>query len=85
MADIRNINNKQPTHATQGDKPTRPKPVAVHFNSEGHCLKDFKLQILEMLPGDPEDEKSTKIRRDRESYWIHQLRTLTPRGINIHT
>ncbi len=63
MADIRNINNKQPTHATQGDKPTSPKPVAVHFNSEGHCLKDFKIQILEMLPGDPEDEKSTQIRR----------------------
>ncbi len=52
MADIRkNVNNKQLTHAAQDDKPTSPKPVAVHFNSEGPCLKDFKLQILEMLHG----------------------------------
>ncbi len=52
MADIQNATNKQHTHVNQGDKPSRPKPVAVHFNSEGHSLKDFKLQILEMLPSD---------------------------------
>ncbi len=84
MADIRNINNKQPTHATRGDKPPiRPKPVAVHCNSEGHCLKDFKFQILEMLPGEPEDEKSTKIQRDMVSYWIHHFRPLHP-GVSIY-
>ena len=66
MVDILNVNNKQLAHATQGDKPTHPKAVAVYFNSEGHCLKDFKLQVLEMLPGDPEDKKSTKYWRNRE-------------------
>ncbi len=38
-----------------------------------------------MLLADVEDEKSTKYQTGRESYWIHQLRTLTPWGINIHT
>lgn len=42
----------------QGDKHTHPKLVAVHYNLGGHSLKDFKIQILEMLPGDPEDETS---------------------------
>ncbi len=46
---------------------------------------DVKLHILELLPDDPEDDRSTKYRIDRQSYWIHKFRTLTPQGINIHT
>ena len=60
----------------------RDSPVARHFNSEEHSLDNFSYEILEIGTRDPDSEDTTTHRREREMYWIHQLRTLFPRGMN---
>ncbi len=65
-------------------KHQRETPVAIHFNKEGHSLRDILPKILEKIPSEPDTEHSRKSRRTRESYWIHSLRCLNPLGINIH-
>ena len=53
----------------------------MHFNST--CsLKDFSVQPIEIISGDGRSEKSTKQRKLREAYWIKELRTIYPYGLN---
>jgi hypothetical protein len=68
MGDVRNTRNY--------------KPVARHFNSRNHTIKNMKNTVLETITQDPELEQSTIHRRTREAYWIHRLRTIDPMGIN---
>ena len=54
------------------------KPVASHFNSPGHSLDDLRIAVLEVMRSFDES-----LRRRRESYWIKQLRSLHPGGMNL--
>ena len=51
------------------------KPVAAHFN---HSLEDLEVMAIEKI-----DRDDTTHRRHRESYWIFELPTLAPSGMNI--
>ena len=54
------------------------KPVAGHFNSPGYSLDDLRIAVLEVMRSFDES-----LRRIRESYWIKQLRSLHPEGMNL--
>jgi hypothetical protein len=68
MGDVRNARNY--------------KPVAKHFNSPNHSIRNMKKTILEIITQDPALEESTLHTRSRELYWINRLRTLDPLGLN---
>ena len=53
------------------------KPVVNHFNQLDHSLEDLKEMGIEI------DSNNTEWRKLREHYWIIELRTLTPEGMNI--
>ena len=54
----------------------RHKPVALHFNSEGHSIKCLRIKGIWLVTG------STLDRKDRESHLIQTLGTLSPAGLN---
>ena len=61
----------------QSDIPKK-KLVASHFNQPDHSLEDLEVMAIEKIHlGD------TTRWRDRESYWIFELATQVPSGINI--
>ena len=49
--------------------------VAAHFNLPEHSKEDLTIMIV-----DQEDDANTL--RKREKYWINELRTKAPDGIN---
>ena len=55
------------------------KPLAAHFCQPDHSIDDLEVRGIEKI----RDHGSTQWRKHRESYWIFQLRTLTPNGINL--
>jgi hypothetical protein len=55
-------------------------PVSRHFVSPGHSLEDFgrsKIYIIDHNPSCKENQRQKK-----ESFWIRELQTLHPAGIN---
>jgi hypothetical protein len=60
----------------------RDSPVSIHFNKDLHTVNSLKCEIIEALKGDPDSESSKSLRDRREQYWIHQLQTKHPNGIN---
>ena len=55
-------------------------PVSQHFVPPGYLLDDFgrsKIYIIDLNPSWKETQK-----QKRESFWIRELRTLHPEGIN---
>ena len=53
--------------------------LATHFNETEHALVDFTFICIEqILDSDQVDRKLLA----RESYWMAQLRTLQPYGLN---
>ena len=58
------------------------KPVAKHYNSKNHTINCLKATILETITRDPELDSTTEVRRSRELFWIHRMRTLDPQGLN---
>ena len=55
----------------------RNKPVANHFNQQGHSHRHLRVLGLWQMPN--QDEKA---RKDAESYFIQKLGTRSPNGIN---
>ena len=56
------------------------KLVAAHFNQPDHSYEDLRVMGIEKI----EDHNySRKRRKLRERYWIFELRTLMPEGLNI--
>ena len=52
--------------------------IGEHFQGGGICsLKHMKVQPIEQIVKD-----SLKLRLERENFWIKELRTLTPYGLN---
>ena len=56
------------------------KPVAAHFNTQGHAVEDLAVMVIEKLWKD--DPVLWKIREDK---WIRNLDTSHPRGMNLRT
>ena len=54
------------------------KPVAAHFNSTGHSIGDLRILVIEAMRSQDES-----LRKKRESFWINQLRSLYPGGMNL--
>jgi hypothetical protein len=55
----------------------RDKPVASHFNTNGHTAADVKVEVLERLY-----EQSKTLRVLKETQWIDRLDTRYPSGVN---
>ena len=54
---------------------------AEHFSGRGGCdISHFTVQPIEQILGNAEETKP--IRLKREAFWIKELRTLTPYGLN---
>ena len=52
--------------------------IGEHFNNSGRCsLKHLKVQPIEQITGG-----NAKLLLERENFWIKELRTLTPYGLN---
>ena len=55
----------------------------IHFNEPDHSFENMIFQIIQIFPTDPEDDRSTIRRCQCERYWIYQLHSLKPLGINV--
>ena len=54
------------------------KPVAEHFNLPGHYMENLTIMVIDKIGKD-----DVQLRRGRESYWIHHLRSMAPEGLNL--
>ena len=50
--------------------------VALHFNSDSHSLVDFRFVSIDIVNNEMD-------RLCKETYWIHKLDTLHPKGMNL--
>ncbi|KAI8495640.1 hypothetical protein Bbelb_266120 [Branchiostoma belcheri] len=57
-------------------------PVSAHFNQTHHSMGDLEILGIEKLCYTGNEDLTRQRRLQRESYWIHQLRTLHPDGLN---
>ena len=53
------------------------------LNEIDHLFENMIFQIIQILPTDPEDDRSTTRRSICERYWIYQLHSLKPFGLNV--
>ena len=58
--------------------------MACHFNLEDHSLEDLIVTPIESIESLASEEKTTELRRERESCWIERLDTAQPTGLNIY-
>ena len=49
--------------------------VALHFNSDSHSVDDFRFVPIDVVNNEMD-------RLCKETYWIHKLDTLYPKGMN---
>jgi hypothetical protein len=63
-------------HHTSKPNPDPSRPVSVHYNNPEHCLDNLKIQIIDTANNDHE-------RKYKEQFWICQLMSDTPFGLNI--
>ena len=56
------------------------RPVAHHFNQPHHSLKDLTIMVIEKIYRD-----DAQLRKQKESYWIDTIKTLSPNGLNRYT
>ena len=54
------------------------KPVAAHFSLPGHSAEDLEVRGIEKI-----HSNNVQWRKQRESYWIFELKTLIPCGLNL--
>ncbi len=59
------------------------EPTGLHFNLAGHNIAHASFEIIDVLTSDPDDPNTSAQRNKREHYWIMQLRTIKPHGINV--
>ena len=78
---VQSFNKRMNGHRSDLTKKTL-LPVSQHFVSPEHSLDDFgrsKIYIIDHNPSCPRKENQ---RQKRESFWIRELQTLHPEGIN---
>ena len=52
--------------------------VCTNCNQPSHTLADLSIMVLEVMRS-----QSVDLRKKRESFWIYQLKTLHPSGMNL--
>ncbi|KAI8496657.1 corticospinal neuron axon guidance through spinal cord [Branchiostoma belcheri] len=57
-------------------------PVSAHFNQTHHSVGDREILGIERLRYTGNEDLTRQRRLQRESYWIHQLRTSHPDGLS---
>ncbi|CAJ0965045.1 unnamed protein product [Ranitomeya imitator] len=57
-------------------------PIPSHFIEKGHNVSQLKFQIIEQITPPRRGGDRVSILKYREAYWIHELNTLHPRGLN---
>ena len=63
-------------------KNKKDTPVATHLNQPGHTFENAKLEIIDVINGNPESSLVEGPRLKRETHWIITLQTLNSLGIN---
>ncbi|XP_019616014.1 PREDICTED: uncharacterized protein LOC109463602 [Branchiostoma belcheri] len=66
-------------------KTDKDTPISAHFNQPNHTVADMEVIGLEKLAYGRTEDITRQRRLQRESYWIHQLRTLHPEGLNLES
>ncbi|CAJ0916648.1 unnamed protein product [Ranitomeya imitator] len=57
-------------------------PIPSHFIAKGHSISQLKFQVIEHVPQLRRGgNRITRLKR-REAFWIHNLDTLHPKGLN---
>ncbi|CAJ0934922.1 unnamed protein product [Ranitomeya imitator] len=57
-------------------------PLPSHFIEKGHNLSQLRFQIIEQVTPPRRGGDRVTILKRREAYWIHELNTLSPKGLN---
>ena len=64
-------------------KSLKPQFLYKHFTPDGHRLKDMFVQPIESIVVAPNEQASTYSKRlEREEFWISELKTVYPYGLN---
>ena len=64
-------------------KSLKPQFLYKHFTSDGHKLEDMFVQPIESIVVSPNEQASTYSKRlEREEFWIRELKTVYPYGLN---
>eukprot|EP00058_Branchiostoma_floridae_P005191 XP_002590679.1 hypothetical protein BRAFLDRAFT_89480 [Branchiostoma floridae] len=63
-------------------KTKKDTPVSAHFNLTDHNIADLEVLGIEKLRYTGNEDTTRQRSLQRESYWIHQFRTLHPDGLN---
>ncbi len=78
--DCKHLSN--PLNAPPSMQGKKSSGILKHFSVKPHCVNDVKIQPLEHIRKAPHVASTKKYRKTRELYWIYQLRTLEPMGLN---
>ncbi|XP_077124264.1 uncharacterized protein LOC143781516 [Ranitomeya variabilis] len=57
-------------------------PLPHHFINAGHSIPQLKFQVIEHVPVPRRGGNRIQTLKRREAFWIHELDTMTPRGLN---
>lgn len=57
-------------------------PVPYYFQETQHNISQLRYQIADHVPRPRRGGNHIKLLKQRESYWIHRLDTLAPKGLN---
>ncbi|CAJ0947650.1 unnamed protein product [Ranitomeya imitator] len=57
-------------------------PLPSHFVSKGHNISQLRFQVLEHIPVQRRGGNRIHLLKKKEAYWIHELQTLSPKGLN---
>ncbi|CAJ0938687.1 unnamed protein product [Ranitomeya imitator] len=57
-------------------------PLPDHFIKSRHTVAQLKFQIIEHVPRPRRGGDHIRLLKSRETYWIHKLDTMTPKGLN---
>lgn len=57
-------------------------PIPHHFNEKGHNVSQLRYQVLEQIQTPRRGGNRIQLLKQRESFWIHRLNSLSPNGLN---
>jgi hypothetical protein len=71
------LNNHRSSIRSKPGSPHYKLPVGKHFRLKNHCVSSFTI-----VPLDHNSNWDPQQRKRKEKYWIHQMRTMQPFGLN---
>ncbi|XP_073442130.1 uncharacterized protein [Dendrobates tinctorius] len=57
-------------------------PIPHHFITAGHTIPQLKFCVIEHVPPPRRGGNRIQLLKRREAFWIHELHTLAPKGLN---